>query len=74
MSQRINISLPAHTLQRLDHIAVQGSRSRLIDQAVNFYLTHRSREQLHAALRKGAITRAERDRSIATELFEMRDA
>lgn len=72
--QRVNISLPAKTLRRIDSVAGHGDRSRLIDTAVNFYLTKRSREQLHQALKEGAIAHAERDLEIAEELFALENS
>lgn len=71
--QRVNISLPSKTLQRIDNITEHGDRSRLIDVAVKFYLSQRSREQLRSALREGAIERFSRDREIAVELFGLND-
>jgi CopG family transcriptional regulator / antitoxin EndoAI len=70
MYRRVNITLPSQTLQRIDHIANHGTRSRFIDTAVNFYLGQRKRAQLHNDLREGAIARAARDRGIAIELFD----
>ncbi len=72
--QRLNISLPHKTLAKIDCVAVHGMRSRLIDQAVNFYLADMSRTRLREALKKGAIDRADRDKKISAELFEMNDA
>ena len=71
--QRINITLPAQTLHRIDQIAEHGDRSRLIDTAVNLYLTQRTRAQLWKALREGAEARATRDRDIAAALFDLDD-
>lgn len=66
--QRVNITLPSKTLERLDATAKQGDRSRLIDTAVNFYLSQQSRKQLEEAIKEGAIKRRERDRQIAKEM------
>jgi hypothetical protein len=71
--QRINITLPAQTLHRIDQIAEHGDRSRLIDTAVNLYLAQRTRGQLRKALREGAEARATRDREIAAALFDLDD-
>ena len=73
MRQRIGITIPAQTVRRLDQIAERGDRSRLIDAAVNLYLTQRSRAQLRQALREGAEARATRDRDIAAALFDLND-
>ena len=66
--ERINITLPSHTLRRVDHVAKHGDRSRFIDTAINFYLTQRSRARLRKSLREGAANRATRDRDIAAML------
>ncbi len=39
--KRINFSLPEDTLNLLDRIAEKGERSRLIDEAVRFYVEQR---------------------------------
>ena len=72
--QRVNISLPSRTLRRIDRVAEQGNRSRLINVAINFYIAERTRQQLRKALQAGAIERAERDRGIAVELFDLNSA
>jgi metal-responsive CopG/Arc/MetJ family transcriptional regulator len=71
--QRINITLPSLTLQHLDRVANHGGRSRLIDAAVNFYLSRQKRTLLRKELREGAVARVTRDRTIATELFGLTD-
>lgn len=69
IKRRINITLPAETLRRLDRASERGERSRLIDEAVRLYLRELSRKQLHSALRAGAQARAERDHSLSREWF-----
>ena len=71
--QRVNITLPSRTLRRIDRIADRGGRSRLIDEAVNFYIAKRSQAAIRRALREGAEVRAARDRVIAAELFDLND-
>jgi len=72
--QRINISLPASTVQLLDHVAPKRDRSRLIDHAVRFFVETKGRSQLKKMLRAGAFERAERDRTLAAEWFRLGDA
>ncbi len=71
--ERVNISLPGKTLKRIDRVAKQGDRSRLIDAAINFYLTTRSVANLHRALKEGAQVNAKRDLEIAEEMFDLGD-
>ena len=71
--QRINITMPTETLQRIDTIAEPGSRSRFIDAAVNFYITQRRHAHLSRALQAGAVARAARDHELATEFFNFND-
>ena len=71
--QRINITMPTETLQRIDTIAEHGNRSRFIDTAVNFYMAQRRHTHLRAALQAGAVARATRDRALAIELFDVND-
>lgn len=68
---RINITLPARTLRRIDRTAEPGGRSRLINQAVDSFLKERARSQVGALLKEGALARAERDRGLAAELFDL---
>jgi CopG family transcriptional regulator/antitoxin EndoAI len=67
---RINITLPESTLRRIDRTAPRGNRSRLIDQAVNFYLKKHARTKLRTLLKEGYLDRAERDRELAADLFD----
>jgi CopG family transcriptional regulator/antitoxin EndoAI len=71
--QRVNISLPRGTLRRIDRTAKRGDRSRLIDQAVNFYLKKHARARLRALLKEGYLARAERDIEFAADLFDLDD-
>jgi metal-responsive CopG/Arc/MetJ family transcriptional regulator len=72
--ERVNISLPGKTLKRIDRVAKQGDRSRLIDAAVNFYLTTQSAKKLRKALKEEAQIWAKRDLAIAEEMFDLGDA
>ena len=71
--QRINITLPSETLRQLDATAKTGDRSRLIDEAVNFYLSQQKRKQLEEAIKEGAIKWRKRDREIAEEMSNADD-
>ncbi len=66
-SERINVTLSPDTLRRLDQMAGARGRSRLIDEAVNYYLAEMDRKQLRERLKEGAIRRADRDRQLAAE-------
>ena len=72
--RRINITLPDQTLQQIDRATDHGNRSRLIDAAVNFYLGHQKRANLHNELHEGAVVRAKRDLECAIELFTMTES
>ena len=67
--KRINISLPEDTLNIVDRIAEKGERSRLIDEAVRFYMEQKGQNNLKALLKEGAITRARRSTQLAGEWF-----
>ena len=71
--QRVNISLPQKTLQRIDRIAKRGNRSRVIDTAVNFYLSQANRKQLEETIKHEAIKWRERDVKIAEEMLDLGD-
>ena len=70
-SSRVNITLPPETLRLIDQIAKTGGRSRLINEAVRFYVREVGRAKLRRQLREGAIRRAERDRHLAEEWFAL---
>lgn len=69
--QRINITLPAATLKRIDRAAKPGKRSEAIDEAINYYLDKKNLKQLHKELKEGAIANAEQDRQITAEWFPL---
>jgi CopG family transcriptional regulator / antitoxin EndoAI len=48
MNQRINIVLPASIVQTIDRIAQPGQRSRFIEQAVQYFISHKSGEAVRA--------------------------
>ena len=69
--KRVNISLPAATLLKIDGLADKGDRSRFINQAVHYYVEAVGQKQLKAALKEGALRNAVRDSSIASEWFHI---
>ncbi len=73
MSHRLNITLPEQTIELLDRAAPRGQRSRLIDEAVRYFIQQRGITKLRKHLKHGAQTRAARDLRIATEWFALPD-
>jgi CopG family transcriptional regulator/antitoxin EndoAI len=73
MSVRINVILPEETVQVLDRVAPKGNRSRLISDAVMYYVSSRGRSNLAAQLKAGALANASRDMSIAEEWFPLEE-
>jgi CopG family transcriptional regulator/antitoxin EndoAI len=69
--KRVNVTLSGETIALLERVARKGDRSRLINQAVRFYVKETGRAKLRKLLREGAIKRAERDRDIASEWFTL---
>ncbi len=65
MHRRVNITLPEETIRLIDRAADRGNRSRLIDEAVRYFVRGRSRMQLKKLLKEGAQRYAARDRAIA---------
>jgi metal-responsive CopG/Arc/MetJ family transcriptional regulator len=72
--KRINITLPAETLKRLDKMVPEGKRSAFIDKAVNGYLTQTSKAALRKELKEGYFTHAARDLQIAQAWAVLDDA
>jgi CopG family transcriptional regulator / antitoxin EndoAI len=73
MSLRINVILPEETVRVLDRIAPKGNRSRLISDAVMYYVSSRGRSNLAEQLKAGALANAGRDMSIAEEWFPVEE-
>ena len=73
MNKRVNVSLPEGTLRLLDQVAAKRERSRLISEAVYFYVKEMGRAKLRQQLKEGAIRRSERDLSLAQEWFPLED-
>jgi CopG family transcriptional regulator / antitoxin EndoAI len=71
VNQRINVSLPEETLRLLDRVARKGDRSRLIDEAVRYYIDDKGRSGLKKRLKEGAIRRAARDLQLTEEWFPL---
>ena len=71
MTKRINIVLPVETIQVLDRVASKGNRSRLISDAVMFYVGTKSKANLAERLKAGAKANAQRDLEIASEWFPL---
>ena len=73
VNQRINVSLPEETLRLLDRVAGKGDRSRLIDEAVRYYIDDKGRRELKKRLKEGAIRRAARDLQLTEEWFPLEE-
>ena len=69
MHRRVNITLPEETIRLIDRVTDRGDRSRLIDEAVKFFVQARNRGTLRKLLKEGALRRAERDLRLAEEWF-----
>lgn len=67
--KRINVSLAESTVRLLDRAADKGDRSRLIDEAIRYYVQERGRERLRKKLKEGAEKRAQRDLALAQDWF-----
>ncbi len=74
MHRRINITLPDATVRLIDRVARKGDRSFLISEAVRHYVTSVGKARLRRLLKKGALRRAERDRSLAEEWSALDEA
>ena len=73
MAKRINVVLPEETIQVLDRVAPKGSRSRLISDAVIYYVNARAKRNLAEKLREGAMANAQRDLDLAQEWFPLEE-
>jgi len=71
MSKRINILLPEDTVKVLDRVAPKGNRSRLISDAVIYYVSARAKSNLAERLKQGALANARRDLDITQEWFSL---
>lgn len=73
MTKRINVILSTETVKVLDRVASKGNRSRLIDQAVRFYVKARSRENLRERLKEGYLVNARENLKLAQEWFPLEE-
>ncbi len=71
MNTRINVLLPEETVRVLDRLAPRGSRSRLISEAVTYYVTANAKRNLAKRLKRGAVASAQRDLEIAEDWFTL---
>jgi CopG family transcriptional regulator / antitoxin EndoAI len=69
--RRINITLPEDALRLVDRTAAKGDRSRFIAEAISHYAKVAKKAALRKRLREGAVRRAERDRALALEWFDL---
>ncbi len=67
--KRINVILPEQTIELMDSIAPKGNRSRLISDAVIYYVTSKAQENLAGHLKQGVVANAQRDLELAREWF-----
>ncbi len=73
VTKRVNITLPQETLELIDRLAPKGARSRLISQAVHFYVDEMGQENLRRLLREGAVEHAQRDRQLSEDWFTLEE-
>jgi len=71
--RRVNITLPETALRLVDRVAARGNRSRFIAEAIKHYAAVTRRTELKKRLKEGAIRRAERDRALAAEWFDLEE-
>src|SRR3989344_8619426 len=68
---RINVTLPKETVYLLDKVSEKRGRSRLIDNAVRFYVNEIGKINIRKKLKEGAIKREGRDISLAEDWFNV---
>ena len=71
MRKRVNITLPEETLELIDRVTQHGDHRRFNEAAVRHYIQETSRTNLRKQLKEGALRRAERDRGLAEEWFNV---
>ncbi|MBI2119664.1 MAG: hypothetical protein HYT97_08565 [Elusimicrobia bacterium] len=69
--KRVNVTLPPQTLKLIDKVTEKGDRSRLIDEAVRFYVKEIGYSNLRKRIREGALMRSSRDLELAEEWFAL---
>ena len=65
--KRVNITLSPETIRLVQKVAKQGERSRLVDEAIRFYVGKMGRAKVRRQIREGALHRAERDLKITQD-------
>ena len=73
MSKRINVLLPEATIQALDRVASRGMRSRLVSEAVLYYIQARGKENLREQLKAGYRANAAENLRTAVEWFPLEE-
>lgn len=71
MTKRINIVLPLDTIRVLDKVAPKGNRSRVISDAVMYYVSSNAKVNLAERLKQGSIANANRDMQLAEDWFSL---
>ncbi|MBI3631116.1 MAG: hypothetical protein HY221_02155 [Candidatus Sungbacteria bacterium] len=69
--ERVNVTLPSHTLKLIDRVVEKGECSRVIDTAVLEYIKKTAKDNLRKRLKQGAIRNAARDLALAGEWFSL---
>ena len=65
--ERLNISLPRHTVGLLDRVTTKGNRSRFIDEAIRKMAKGRTRVQLRKLLEEDGAVNRDRDLHLVEE-------
>lgn len=73
LHKRLNITLPASTVELLETVANKGERSIFIDTAIRSYIKQTKQESLRESLKKGAIARSQRDLNLSEEWFDIEE-
>lgn len=71
--KRINVTLPEATVTLLESVADKGSRSGFVNEAIRSYAKALGKKRLRDQLKEGALARADRDRAIAADWFEIEE-
>ncbi len=71
MRKRVNVTLSEKTIELIDRVSEKGDRSRLIDEAVRYFVREHGKASLRQLIKQGALANAERDREIAQEWFSV---
>ena len=65
------MTLPKETIYLLDKVSEKRGRSRLINNAVRFYVNEIGKINIKKNLREGALKRKERDIALAKDWFHL---